>query len=228
MPSFKDKEFGTIAIIRSSRARSMKASISPNGELRISLPNYVPLFMAKRMVASARDDIRKLFASRPSLKIEDGMTIGKSHSLHIRSGSRYSLRRSGQQLLLTLPQATDITDSNVVADMRAAIIASLRREAKAHLPKRLEYLAKSHGFTYASVRFTHASSRWGSCNQHTAIALNIALMNLPFELIDYVLVHELAHTVELNHSKQFWNIVAGIDPEYATHRKLLKNYSPHI
>lgn len=228
MTSFDDKEFGKVTIRKSGRSRSMKVSVAPTGELRVSLPTYVPTFMAKRMVSSSREEIRSLLARRPVLQIEDGMTIGKSHSLHIRKGSEYSLKRSGQQIILTLQDINLANESHILTDVRAQIVAALRREAKHHLPKRLEYLAKLHNFTYTSVRFTHASSRWGSCNQHQAITLNIALMNVPFELIDYVLIHELAHTVELNHSAQFWNKVAGADPKYKTHKKLLKNYSPHV
>jgi len=228
MPSFEDKEFGKVVVRRSARTRNMKASIAPTGELRISLPSYVPIFIAKRMVTSSRQDIRKLFESIPKLEIKDGMTIGKSHSLHIRTGPNYSLKRSGQQLILTITSKDYLLDSSVTENVRSAMIAILRKEAKAHLPRRIEYLAKSNGFSYASVRFTHASSRWGSCNQYKAISLNIALMNLPFELIDYVLVHELAHTIHMNHSKEFWDAVAIVDVEYKSHRRKLKDYSPHI
>ncbi len=228
MPSFEDKEFGKVVVRRSARARSMKASIAPTGELRISLPSYVPIFMAKRMVTGSRADIRKLFAARPKLDIHDGMSIGKSHSLHVRNGITHSLKRNGQQLILTVPNQNELLSPSVVEDVRSAIILILRKEAKAHLPRRMEYLAQTNDFSYTSLRFTHASSRWGSCNQHKAISLNIALMNLPFELIDYVLIHELAHTIHMNHSKEFWSEVAKVDPNYKVHRKLLKNYSPHI
>lgn len=228
MPSFDDNEFGKIIVRRSGNTRSMKASISPAGELRISLPNFVPIFMAKRMVAGSRQEIRKLFASRPKLAIHDGMTIGKSHSLHIRNGYPYSLRRSGQQLLLSIPSITTLTDPAVIDAVRSASISILRKEAKAHLPRRLEHLAELNNLSYTSLRFTHASTRWGSCNQQKAINLNIALMNLPFELIDYVLIHELVHTIHLNHSTDFWAAVENIDPHYKQHRKLLKNYSPHV
>ena len=228
MPTFEDKEFGRVIVRRSSQARSMKASIAPTGELRVSLPAYMPIFMAKRMIASARNDIRKLLATKPTLVIEDGMPIGKSHTLHIRSGSTYSLKRTRQQVILTLTNEADITKQATVADVRSMVLKILRLEAKHHLPKRLDYLANQHGFSYSALRFTHASSRWGSCNQHKAISLNIALMKLPFELIDYVLLHELAHTKHLNHSTDFWDEVARVDSNYKIHRKQLKNYSPHV
>lgn len=228
MTTISDKELGDITVRRNSNTRTMKATVAPNGQLRITLPTYVPLFMAKRMISGSRAQLRELLDTRPSLEITDGMQLGKSHSLHIRSGSRHSLRRSGNQLLLTLSDEESTTDQHVVEEVRKEFLSILRREAKHHLPRRLDYLADTYGFTYSSLRFTHASSRWGSCNNKQAISLNIGLMKLPFELIDYVLIHELSHTKHLNHSTSFWDEVARADPEYKQHRKQLKLYSPGV
>ena len=206
----------------------MRASLAPNGTLRVSVPTYMPLFMVRRMLTSMRPQIRELLSKRPALVLSDGMTIGKSHSLVVKPAQTRSVRLSGQQLILHLPATQVLADADVVADVRSHIQSILRREAKHHLPHRLRYVADTHGYDYSSVRFTHASSRWGSCNQKKAISLNIALMSLPFELIDYVLVHELAHTKHLDHSVRFWNEVERGDPDYKRHRKQLKAYDPGI
>lgn len=202
--------------------------MAPNGMLRVSVPSYAPLFMVKRMIASSRDELRKLMGSRPTITITDGMAIGKSHTLLLRRGATRSLSLRGLQLVVTLTAEDIIDDPAIIAEVRARILTILRKEAKAHLPKRISYLAMKHGFDYASLRFTHASSRWGSCNSKKAISLNIALMNLPFELIDYVLIHELAHTRQLNHSTAFWHEVARIDPDFKLHRAQLKRHNPGI
>lgn len=206
----------------------MKASIAPNGSLRVSVPAYAPMFMVKRMINSLRDELRSLMESRPSITVADGAPIGKSHSMILRLGPSDSVRTEGLRLVVTTKSDITSIPSAMMEDIRGKIISILRKEAKAHLPRRMRYLADKHGFDYSSLRFTHASSRWGSCNSKKAISLNIALMNIPFELIDYVLVHELAHTVHMNHSKEFWNEVARADPSFTAHRKQLKQHNPTI
>ena len=206
----------------------MKATVAPNGTLRVSVPAYAPLFMVRRMIASSRTELRRLLDTRPKLKIVDGMTIGKSHTLVLRRGETRSVRRSSNQLIVVLNEHDDPNDPTVVDEVRSQVLLILRREAKHHLPHRIRYLADTHGYEYTSLRFTHASSRWGSCNSKRAISLNIALMNLPFELIDYVLLHELAHTKHLDHSKSFWQEVASVDSEYSRHRTELKRYNPGV
>ena len=228
MPIINDKEFGDITIRRSAKSSSMRVSIAPNGTLRVSAPSYAPLFMVKRMIASSREELRLLRNRHPKLELRDGMSIGKSHSLLVRPETALRVTRQQQQIIVHLPADKNLSDDDVVAATRVQIIAALRREAKHYLPKRLDYLASQHGFSYKSVRFSHASGRWGSCNHLKAISLNIALMNLPFELIDYVIIHELSHTVHLDHSAAFWQMVATADPDFKAHRKLVKAYSPSV
>lgn len=228
MPVIEDKEFGTISVRKVARSSSMKATVAPNGLLRVSVPSYAPIFMVKRMIASSRDDLRALMNARPQIEIKDGMSIGKSHTLLLRRGATQSVRLQGLHLIVTLSTADSVNDASLISAVRTQILAILRKEAKHHLPMRIRYLADQHGFDFTSLRFTHASSRWGSCNNKKAISLNIALMNLPFELIDYVLVHELSHTKHLNHSQAFWNEVERVDPGYKLHRKQLKGFNPSI
>lgn len=158
------------------------------------------------------------------------MAIGKSHVLFIRHRpvSKVTVTKQGQHITATLPETMNPNTAPAVRDIRDAVAEALRLEAKSHLPKRLAYLAKKYGFTYEKVRFSHAGSRWGSCSSNGTISLNIALMKLPFELIDYVLVHELSHTAEMNHSRAFWNLVKIADPNYEQHRRELKKASPSI
>lgn len=78
--------------------------------------------------------------------------------------------------------------------------------------------------SYNKVTIKQQRSSWGSCSKNGSLNFNLLLASLPLELIDYVIIHELAHLVELNHSKEFWKIVETIDPEFESHRKLLRDY----
>lgn len=224
-----DEEFGTITIRRSARASQVRLRVAPDGTLRASMPIYAPLFLLKRLVKNSRPQLRKMLEqAQPSIMYSDGQQIGKSHTLIVKQGARLSVTSNKQHVLVTIPATKTLSDPDVVRKIRDASIAALRLEAKSYLPKRLHYLGNQLGFQYERVRFSHASSRWGSCSSTGTISLNIALMKLPFELIDYVLVHELAHTVEMNHSQAFWSLVEKGDPSYKIHRRALKQEAPSI
>ncbi len=223
-----DSEFGPVQIHRVKGRSSVLLKITPAGAIRITMPPYAPLFMAKRLLESSRVSVRGMLEQHSKTLYADGMQIGKSHTLTVVGGEQFSVRRHDRVLTVYMPEDAAITDANIQAEIRKSIIPLLRKEAKHYLPKRLAYLASNYGFSYASVRFSHASSRWGSCSSSGTISLNIALMKLPFELIDYVLLHELCHTQQMNHSTKFWKLVESVDAEYLLHRKILKSHSPAI
>lgn len=229
MPTIHDDEFGEIIIRRSMRASSIRLSVGTDGQLRVSMPTYAPIFVVKRFIKSSRKDLRKMLERHaPAYTLSDGMEIGKSHKLVVASGAETSVRRQGQQIIVTLAPGDSLSNPTTERMVRDVIIAALRVEAKSYLPKRLAYLANKLGCHYERARFSHAGGRWGSCSSTGTISLNIALMKLPFELIDYVIVHELCHTKQMNHSPRFWALVEAADPDYKTHRKELKQHTPVI
>ena len=83
----------------------------------------------------------------------------------------------------------------------------LRRKAQSVLPAQLAQLAALHGFKYSAVKIRKSKSRWGSCSTKGTISLSFYLLLLPEHLIEYVLLHELCHTVQMNHSPAFWALV---------------------
>lgn len=231
MPSIIDEEFGTVTVRRSAKASHIRIRVAPDGKLRASLPLYAPLFLVKRLIKNSRSQLRNLLSEHHGdTAYENGMRIGKSHTLiiRIREEAKPQAARHGQQIIVTLPHEEALGHSVTIRIVRDTVIEALRLEAKSHLPKRLAYLADTHGFLYDKVRFSHAGSRWGSCSSNGTISLNIALMKLPFELIDYVLVHELSHTAQMNHSPEFWRLVEKADPHYKLHRRQLKLENPSI
>lgn len=228
MHSFFDDEFGEVIIRRNARTSSISASIAPNGSVRITLPSFAPLFLAKRLLQSSRQQIRVMKERLGGLIISDGMQIGKSHSILVVTSLKHGVEIKGQQIIVSLPEGMALDDPLLYQDIHDAVLKSLRKEAKSYLPRRLVYIAERYNFNYSSVRFSHASTRWGSCSSNGTISLNIALMMQPFEIIDYVLIHELSHLRHMNHSEEFWALVATMDPHYKQHRKILKSATPHI
>lgn len=99
----------------------------------------------------------------------------------------------------------------------------LRQRAKEYLPKRTWELSGRTGLTPAGVRVTGAKTRWGSCSGKNRICLSWRLMEKPPEAIDYVIIHELCHTVHHDHSRKFWELVALFLPNYQELRQKLKS-----
>ena len=231
MPIIHDEEFGKITIRRSTRATQVRVRVAPDGTLRASLPIYAPTFLVKRLLKNSREKLRVILSeSKPEYIYENGMQIGKSHTLIIRESSNLipNVVCHGQQIIVNLPSNILPSDPEINRKIRDTVIAALRLEAKGYLPRRLSYLAEKHNFSYERTRFSHASGRWGSCSSNGTISLNIALMKLPFQLIDYVIIHELAHTRHMNHGPDFWAVVLSIDPNYKKNRHALKLQNPSI
>ncbi len=89
----------------------------------------------------------------------------------------------------------------------AAEVAQMRAEANTILPPRLAELAQACGFSYTSVTIRPSKTRWGSCSAHNSINLSLYLMKVPPHLRDYVMLHELCHTVHHDHSEKFWMLM---------------------
>ena len=92
------------------------------------------------------------------------------------------------------------------------------------IPMRVEYFANIMGVTYGNITIRNQKTRWGSCSSAGNVNFNYHLYYLPDELLDYVVVHELAHRRYMNHSKEFWSEVARYCPDYRARRKQLKEY----
>ncbi|MDR1300666.1 MAG: M48 family metallopeptidase [Candidatus Nomurabacteria bacterium] len=104
----------------------------------------------------------------------------------------------------------------------------LKKRAEFYLKRRLFALASEHGLKYQRVRIMNAKTRWGSCSSTGTISLNYALMLAPTHLRDYVMLHELTHTLFMNHSREFWGKLGQFYPDYKQARKEIKKYSPYL
>ncbi len=229
MVTLSDDEFGEITI-RKTKSSSIRVSVAPDGRLRATLPRFATQRALKKVIEQSRPQIRTMLKEQlPDIIYSDGTQVGKSHSILVTTGTGITkVRRQKLKLVVALAPQDDIHSPDIQTLIRKEVRAALRTEAKHYLSRRLAVLADRLKCNYEKVRFSHASSRWGSCSSTGTISLNIALMQLPFDLIDYVLVHELAHTKQMNHSSDFWSLVEAADPDYKLHRTALKQFHPTI
>ena len=226
-----DKEFGEIKIRKNKLARSVKLSVGVDGSLRASIPYYSPEFSVQRLVNHNRTQIREMLALHNAKNLyKNGDLIGKTHTLFFRKflGEEIKISNEGNQILVQIPQDLSFENSLIQSEIRKTVSKILRKQAKAYLPRRIDFLAEKYGFNFKKLRFSHTGTRWGSCSSSGTISLNIALMNLPHHLIDYVIIHELCHTRQMNHSSKFWQEVEKYCPDYKKYVQEIKQFSPTI
>ena len=125
----------------------------------------------------------------------------------------------------TLVVETQDDDPEVV---KTVVYQWFRLEAQRELADRTAYWAKIMGADYKNITIRGQKSRWGSCSGAGNLNFNWKLMMVPPRLLDYVVVHELAHRFEMNHSRNFWVIVERIMPDYQGLRRRLKEYEDQI
>jgi predicted metal-dependent hydrolase len=112
--------------------------------------------------------------------------------------------------------------------LKALCIKNYKKLAKQHLTERTEHFAAIMGNAPVSIKITSAKTRWGSCTAKKTINYSWRLIMAPDELIDYVVVHELAHLKQMNHSEKFWAEVAKIIPDHKARRAQLKKFAEEL
>ena len=122
----------------------------------------------------------------------------------------FSVKFEDEKATIYCPKNVDFSKDDVQRLVRNAIIRAMKRRAEEYLPPLLKVLAEGNHFTYKKVRIKAAKSRWGSCSAAGSINLSCYLLLLPSHLIDYVLLHELCHTKEMNHGPKFWELLNSV------------------
>lgn len=219
-------DIGTVILTKRKASKNIRLSYTSDGLIRVSLPFYIPFSAGIDFVKKKSEWLAK---HRPEAieKLSNLDRIGKAHKLNFsysETSSRPSVRVSNTQINITLPRGMNIEDQAAQEVAVRGANKALKKESAQLLPQRLATLANQYGFNYSSVDVKRLSSRWGSCSQHKEIILNIYLMQLPWDLIDYVIIHELVHTEHLNHSTEFWNRFEQIRPNAKKLRRQLRDY----
>ena len=218
-----------VAIYKRAGARSLRLSVTAEGKVRVTIPSWSPFHAGLTFARSRQDWIRAQI--KPTIKLVPDQIIGKSHSLRFvpqPSGKKVTSRLRGTDVLIGYPASLSHEHTEVQAIARKAAIRALRAQSEQLLPPRLAELAATHGFTYGSVSIKQLKSRWGSCDQLHNIVLNLYLVQLPWQYIDYVLLHELIHTRVLHHGPAFWNEFQQVLPEAKRLRTHMRHYQPTI
>lgn len=232
MTEVLETEFGPIVIHRRRGANQLSFRIGTNGQPRVTAPLGTSKTILKLFLRTSRDQIAQIINQyRAKNQYLPGATIGKTHLLKVEYDSRLlapEVKLRPNFLVARLPFSQELTDETVQSIIRLQVQKILKKEARQILIPRLQFLAKQHGFIYQKAKISHASTRWGSCSPKGVISLNIGLVSLSNDLIDYVLIHELCHLRQMNHSPAFWAEVAAIMPNYKQFERELKNYSPHV
>lgn len=221
---------GEIRIIKSRLARRIILKINSNGQPVVTLPKLTPYIIGKKFAIENAGWIQKHMGSQNIELIKDGSKIGSEHTVKFKPSRANTISSRVQNSVITISFPSDLLSSDAIvqAEAKKAAIRALRAEANNQLPALLKVIADEYGYKYNSVSIKKMHSRWGSCSSAGDIALSIWLMQLPDNLINYVLCHELSHLNNHNHQAKFWSEVESMVPDYKILRKQLKAYQPRL
>ncbi len=219
---------GEVVLYKRRNSRSMRLSVTPTGEVRVSIPYWVPYKSGAIFAASRASWIETMRDNRQNPILQNGQGIGKAHHIyfHQTTVSRVTTRLHEQAIHVGVPKSMSVEQPVVQHAAKRACIKALRKEAETLLPQRLHALAVQGGFTYKNMRIKQLKSRWGSCSSHQEITLNLFLMQLPWHLIDYVLWHELVHTTIMRHGPPFWKALEAHIPHARALSKEIHTHQP--
>lgn len=219
---------GRVAVRSDARIRQMSIQISARRGVWLNVPYGVSAKHAVEFLREKRDWIMtqiprvQEMRRRREIDVTDGKEIRTrlyTVRMKLAEADFATYKTEGRTLTLFVPRGYEEERRMKVA--RNFLQWIYRREAMEVLPPRVKKWAEQGGFRYTRLSFRNNVSNWGSCSVENHISLNIKLMTCPDELIDYVIVHELCHTVEKNHSAAFWALVEHFCPDYRLRREQL-------
>lgn len=206
---------GEVCFVWNRNSLNLRISMTPFQGVRVTVPPFVSLAYARQFVEDKRAWILK-HAERMAER-EKGKSIftpervfkTQDHTLILHTHTEKTIRiiiKSGG-IHVFYPDFASVEDPRIQRAIRKGIMEAWRIEAGKYLPQRIKELASAHGFSFSRVTVRNNKTRWGSCSRDNNISLHIQLMRLPRHLKDYIILHELVHTVHKNHGKQYWQLL---------------------
>ena len=222
-----------VTVIRSSRRKTATIKVDLEG-VSVRIPADLPLAQIEKLVAEKTAWIERKLAEAE--RKQRGIAGQLEQSSTLADGSRIMVQ--GQLLPLKLiasdqmkvVQSSDrlevYADADLIADkeqLRALVEQWLYRRAVEELNFCVNVYKQRVGATPSRIQIKDYRARWGSCKPDGSIQLNWRLIHAPMHIMDYVVVHELCHLLEMNHSKHFWSEVERVEPQYKMKRQWLKD-----
>jgi predicted metal-dependent hydrolase len=208
-----------IEFVRVRRARRYILRVRPDGSLRVTVPRGGSHREAEAFV---RENSRWIERERRRVTLEHAPRVWQDGSELLLDGEpvRIEIVGNGHGRLVRFGgRAVVLREAEAV---REAIERDLRELARATLIPRLKELGALHGLVPGSVSIRNQRSRWGSCGRHGNIALNFRLVQMPAHVRDYILIHELMHMRQQNHSRRFWRLVEAACPGFREAERWLR------
>lgn len=199
------------SLIRSPRRkRSLALQVQPDGTVQVQAPLRTSLKWIESFIASRADWIRKR---------RDEMAQ-KTAPLDLTPETPVPLLGDRRPLAHFCPETDGVSDP---VQLKTALVLFYKKAARTHLPARMKEWAEKTGLHPSKITTGTARQRWGSCSEKNAIRLNWKLVLCEPDLVDYVIVHELAHILHKDHSARFWACVGGFLPDWKSRRSRLRS-----
>ncbi len=221
---------GDVTLKQNRRAKNITLRIVPGPQIIISAPRLLSERKARQVISEKQSWILKKLQSARLQKdtFKNGDTFTTLHHriiLTTHPPEDPVLRNE----CIYLKVDENLSNDETQEEIRIRIREIIRKEARAYLPQRVAWLAQQYNFSYNQIRIKDSKTRWGSCSAKKNINLSLYLMRLPVHLIDYIILHELCHTIHLNHGEKFhllMNRLTGNNENQL--RKELRRYSTGI
>jgi predicted metal-dependent hydrolase len=223
---------GTVAMKRVKRARRIGIRVQPFAGVEVTIPWRASYASALEIVERNREWIlRQLCAMhvqerRYVAAVNTGKPVTRMHTLeaHPADTAEMYVRVGRGVISVGYPRTLNLESPTVLRALHDGVLSALRVEARKILPDRVRSIAERSGFTFGRLTLKNLCSRWGSCSVTNNINLNIQLLRLPDELIDFVIVHELVHTRVKNHGPRFWALMEKLTDQPRTLERKLRTH----